>query len=286
MSWDVYKKAIDDLCGFPHPLKLKLLVFAGLGEPLLHPQIAEMVAYAKKREVAGTVRIITNASLLTHKMSDSLIEAGLDSLKISLQGVTEETHRKWGGTSIPLARIKDNIKYFYEHKKDTVVNVKIVSDAFQEPDDEQRFYDMFEPICDIMNIEHVERVTEDVDFDAIGIDSTMGIVGNENARNQICQLPFYYLSIYQDGEILPCCTCMFENYKKISLGNVLETSLVELWNGEKMNKFRLCLLEGKRNQIPVCSTCTNFQAQCQPGDNIDPYAPQLIEKFSKLIDRK
>lgn len=77
-------------------LKLKLLVFAGLGEPLLHPQIAEMAAYAKKREVAGTVRIITNASLLTHKMSDSLIEAGLDSLKISLQGVTEEAHHKWG----------------------------------------------------------------------------------------------------------------------------------------------------------------------------------------------
>lgn len=96
MSWDVYKKAIDDLCGFPHPLKLKLLVFAGLGEPLLHPQIAEMAAYAKKREVAGTVRIITNASLLTHKMSDSLIEAWLDSLKISLQGVTEEAHHKWG----------------------------------------------------------------------------------------------------------------------------------------------------------------------------------------------
>ena len=144
---------------------------------------------------------------------------------------------------------------------------------------------MFEPISDIMNIEHVERTMENVDFDAIGIDSTVGIVGNKSKRNQICQMPFYYLSIYQDGEILPCCMS-FENYKKISLGNVLETSLVELWNGEKMNKFRMCLLEGKRNQIPVCSTCTNFQAQCQPGDNIDPYAPQLIEKFSKLIDRK
>ncbi len=281
MSWEIYKKTIDDLTRFPS--KLRLLVLAGLGEPLIHPQISDMVAYAKEKQAAHTVRIITNASLLSPEKSDALIDAGLDHLKISIQGVTEEAHQKWGGKpAISLARIVENITYFYNHKKDTIVNVKIVADAFENSDDERKFYELFEPICDVMNIEHVEKIMENVDYSAIGVDSSVGITGNTSEGNCICQMPFYYLSVYPDGEITPCCTSMFENYKAISFGNVLDVDLDQIWNGEKMNRFRLKLLRKEREQIPVCATCFNFQAQCRPEDNIDPYAQRLIEIYQKL----
>lgn len=281
MSWEVYRKTIDDLSGFPQ--KLKLLVIAGLGEPLVHPQIAEMVAYAKERDVAETVRIITNASLLTAKRSDDLIKAGPDHLKISLQGVTEEAHQKWGGNpAVPLKRIVDNVAYFYAHKKNTIVNVKIVSAAFESPEDEDLFCTLFAPISDTMNVEHIQDIMEGVCVEAIGADASVGIAGNASKKNEICQMPFYYLSVYPDGEILPCCTSLFESYKKISFGNVKDVDLNELWNSNTMNRFRLRLLRGERSQIPVCSVCSNFQAQCQPGDNIDPYASELIRKYESM----
>ena len=40
LDFDLYRKSIDELSHFPD--KLKMLRFAGTGEPLLHPQIAEM----------------------------------------------------------------------------------------------------------------------------------------------------------------------------------------------------------------------------------------------------
>ncbi|MGP1408476.1 radical SAM protein, partial [Selenomonas sp.] len=62
MDFSLYQKFIDDLAEFPVPLKV--LHFAGLGEPLLHPRIADMVRYAKEKNIAQTVDIVSNGALL------------------------------------------------------------------------------------------------------------------------------------------------------------------------------------------------------------------------------
>ncbi len=69
------------LAVLPHCYKI---VLVGLGEPLMHPQIADFVQYAKsmKRKVG----LVTNAMLLTTAISHRLLEAGLDSIAFSLDG--------------------------------------------------------------------------------------------------------------------------------------------------------------------------------------------------------
>ncbi len=64
--------------------------FGGFGEPLLLPNIAEMITRAKK--VAGRVELITNGILLTEQRSRELIEAGLNTLWVSVDGVTPESY--------------------------------------------------------------------------------------------------------------------------------------------------------------------------------------------------
>ncbi len=66
------------------------IFFGGLGEPLAHPNIVEMVAQAKA--LGSTVELITNGTLLSKKRSIELIEAGLDSLWVSLDGATPESY--------------------------------------------------------------------------------------------------------------------------------------------------------------------------------------------------
>lgn len=46
MDYSLYCKVIDELTAFPHVPKQ--LSFHLYGEPLLHPRIADMIAYAKK----------------------------------------------------------------------------------------------------------------------------------------------------------------------------------------------------------------------------------------------
>ena len=81
--------------------------FGGFGEPLLLPNIAEMIARTKK--VAGKVELITNGILLTEQCSRELIEAGLDTLWVSLDGATPEHYADVRlGAALP--QVLENIK--------------------------------------------------------------------------------------------------------------------------------------------------------------------------------
>jgi MoaA/NifB/PqqE/SkfB family radical SAM enzyme len=86
MSRSVYHKLIDEVSGKP------LVSFSG-GEPLLHPDVAEFVAYAKEKDRLCT--LTTNGWLLA-KRAQELCEAGLDILIISVDG-PRDTHNSIRG---------------------------------------------------------------------------------------------------------------------------------------------------------------------------------------------
>lgn len=66
----------------PH---LESLVFSGFGEPLLNPEIYEMVRFAKSRmQVNSNISIQTNGYLLTEEKAIALIESGLSNFCISV----------------------------------------------------------------------------------------------------------------------------------------------------------------------------------------------------------
>ena len=87
MSSKTFDRIIEGLKVFsPKPT----VFFGGFGEPLSHPDIADMVARVKA--LGATVEMITNGTLLTQEMSGRLIEAGLDMLWVSLDGATPESY--------------------------------------------------------------------------------------------------------------------------------------------------------------------------------------------------
>ncbi len=83
MSMDTYRRLVDGLRSVP---SLQFVSFWGLGEPLLHPGIVEMVALA--RGLGAKTEMVTNGLLLSREVSESLVEAGLDSLVVSVDGTS------------------------------------------------------------------------------------------------------------------------------------------------------------------------------------------------------
>ncbi|MGH7505542.1 MAG: radical SAM protein [Longimicrobiales bacterium] len=73
-------------------LGVTIMDFLG-GEPLMHPRMAELVAYAKAK--GCWTNIITNGLLLSERMVAALNEAGLDSMCVSIDRVnpTDFTHK-------------------------------------------------------------------------------------------------------------------------------------------------------------------------------------------------
>ena len=67
---------------------LPKIVFGGLGEALIHPDVKELIFACKKR--GFYVSLITNGKLLNSDKAKMLIESGIDEIDVSLHTLNEE----------------------------------------------------------------------------------------------------------------------------------------------------------------------------------------------------
>ncbi|MDQ3822908.1 MAG: radical SAM protein [Actinomycetota bacterium] len=84
MCFHTFKELVDALPD------LEKLTLQGLGEPLLAPDIFEMIEYAAGRGIR--LGFNTNGTFLTPAVSERLVRAGVDWLHVSLDGATAETY--------------------------------------------------------------------------------------------------------------------------------------------------------------------------------------------------
>jgi radical SAM protein with 4Fe4S-binding SPASM domain len=267
----LFRKAIDDLHEFSNPLKS--LIFAGHGEPLLHPGIAEMVSYARERNVADRVEIVTNASLLTHEMTDSLIAAGLDRLRISVQGLDAGTYRDIAGTAIDFDRFIDNIRFFFERKGDCDLYVKIIDMGLGSREEE--FYRLFRPISDTAAVEFTIPFVREIDLPK---DTSLDRAkqGHPASLARICSMPFYQIVLLPSGNVTGCCAVT----PPVIYGNVGKDSLRDLWERRVRKEFLLTQLANRWDN-PICGSCSVPMYGLQPGDELDPFRDTLLKKFRK-----
>ncbi len=87
MSSETFSCIIEGLRSCDPPPDIFL---GGLGEPLSHPNILDMVRQAKA--LGSSVELITNGTLLSKAISTELVAAGLDKLWVSLDGATPESY--------------------------------------------------------------------------------------------------------------------------------------------------------------------------------------------------
>ncbi|MFA6919231.1 MAG: radical SAM protein [Patescibacteria group bacterium] len=276
MDFDLYKRCIDEVAKFPN--KLKVLRFVGMGEPLLHKNIAEMVKYAITKDVAGVVEIISNGSLLTPEISEALIDAGLSRLIVSLQGINSKKYQEVSQINIDFEKFVQNIKYYFEHKKENShLYIKIMDTVLDGKDEEQKFYEIFGDICDSMAIEHTVPIYPGVDYDKVleGKDLSVTQFGLPVSEVKICPQPFFTFQINPDGKVVPCFSL---DYPEI-IGDCNNESIYDIWNGEKFRKFRSRMLDGAENVCKICSNCNIIKYRMSPEDVLNEAVGRLKEIY-------
>lgn len=273
MSMQTYEKIINQLKEFPE--KVKMLSLTGQGEPLLNQNIAEMVKIAKESNVAERIEIISNAALLTPKLSDALIEAGLGTLRISIQGLSSKKYSEVCGANIDFDELIENIRYFYKNKKETNLFVKIMDVALEEGED-SKFYELFSDCSDRMFIEKMLPV-----YDGVKTTQDMAVsydrYGRTIQKRKVCPLPFFMLGIFPDGDVEPCDTI----YKPVVIGNVNQTSLLEMWTGPILKEFQTMQLKGQNKINPKCAVCCAPDDVAHPEDVLDDDAEEILKKINE-----
>lgn len=275
MSMELYRKCIDDMKRFPR--KLKMLRFAAIGEPLLHKNIAEMIAYAKQAQIAQSVDIVTNATLLTQELSDRLIASELDRLRISVEGLSAEDYAKNARAKLDFDQFVAQIRYFYEHSGHTHVYIKIIDYMVQTPERRKQFFDLFGPICHSIAIEHLTPTIEEIDYDRLsgGMETDKPQNGEVLLDAEVCPQGFYMMQINPDGKVVPCCSM---KYPAI-LGDVNQTTVPEIWTGTTFNRFRRGMLESRARLSPVCRDCKLYLYDLHPEDVLDGARDTLTELY-------
>ena len=273
MDFNLYKKIIDDICMFDEPIKALRLYKDG--EPLLNPRFADMVKYAKDKGCALKVDTTTNASLLTKKKSAEIISAGLDRINISIEGINNEQYKSFSSCNINFERFLENIKYFYDNRKQCEVLVKINGDILNE-NEKKKFFDIFGDIADSIYIEHVMPCWPEFEFNGIKINDRLGIYGQEIKEVMVCPYVFYSFSINSDGSVS---LCFLDWSRNLIIGDAKNESIKNIWLGENIRNYQKMFLKMERKTHPICKNC----GQMTHGmpDNLDNYCEFLLKNLNK-----
>ncbi len=278
LDFEQYKKIIDDLKDFDKPLKVLRLYKEG--EPLLHPRFTDMVRYARQSGCVDFIDTTTNGSLLTRKKIDELMDAGIDRINISVDGISSEQYREFTRTDVDFNSFVDNIRYLYQRKGTCEICVKTVGDILTEAE-KKLFYDIFGDISDRVFIENIAPCWPGFDVEeCMDIEIKEGIYGQPIEEVQVCPYIFYSMAVNSDGTVS---LCFLDWERKLIVGDARAESIRGIWNGRPLLDQQLAQLKGKRKTNSTCSSCGQL-THCQP-DNIDSFAALLFDRLAANVSK-
>jgi uncharacterized Fe-S cluster-containing radical SAM superfamily protein len=218
MDLELFKKIVDECARYgAYSIRLSLR-----GEPFIHKDAAEMVAYAKLKGIKE-VSSLTNNLALTPELFKRLMDAGLDWLTISFDGLGD-TYEK---IRTP-AKFEDSYGKIKEYKRikeeagspKPVVKVQTVWPAIK--DNAKEYFNAFDPYVDDIAINSlVDYLHKDTDI--------------EYVDDFVCPVLYQRLVIGSDGIVLLCSN---DEFCANPVGDANLESIYDIWHGEKLAAAR------------------------------------------------
>jgi len=223
--------------------------FQGDNEPFLIKQIPDWFRMAKDAGFQD-IMVNTNGSVMNERLAVRIIESGLTRLRFSLDAVTEQTYNKIriGGN---FGKVRGNIELFLrirEKLKSALpkVGVNFVKMAVNA-DEAESFKEYWAQKVDYVVIQ--DFMSPDIQ----GKFEHLDVADRPPVPEFRCQQPWQRLYIRGNGDVTPCCA-MFSSY--LTLGNINNKSLTELWKSPQAHELRKLHAEGRISENPICLKCS------------------------------
>ena len=231
---------------------------SSIGETLQFEALPEYIAYMKRERPLVNTIVSTNGVLLTESVFRRLVESGLDSLQISLFAENEQDHRMITNSG-SFERVCENIRAASRIKSEMKSTKPYIQTFLME--------------CQ----ETADKVKQFIDYWAHYVDGVFArplynvgrkIEGMTPCQDQLvpakrfpCITPWYSTAIRSNGDVLHC--YMFhwhEESKNLTIGNIYEKPLIEIWKTPEFIKFRKAHLSQNLECYPVCQACDLWAA--------------------------
>jgi radical SAM protein with 4Fe4S-binding SPASM domain len=259
-----------------------LLILSG-GEPLLRPDIFELINYGSK--IGLKMGLGSNGSLVNESVSKKLKEAGVATVSISLDSNIPGQHDDFRGVAGAWQKAVDACKLLRKNNVLVQVNTTLTQQNYNQIDDimslaesigVENFHLFFlvptgrgTKMTDITPEKYEEMITKTFAKTKnhtlnvrpscapqfMRIAKVMGLDMRQWIRG--CIAGMYYCRIYSNGDVTPC------PYLPIRLGNVREKSFEDIWYNSKILKTlrNPSSLKGKCGKCEYNDLCGGCRAR-------------------------
>jgi len=260
-----YKKVVDVFSKWAQTIQL-----FSWGEPILNKSFVEMVRYAS--QTPHQIRSVTTVNLnaTNDEQIKGLLTSNLDSLHVSIDGVTQEVYEKYrvGGN---LDTVFDNLKKLLAGKKLYKSSTKIIWDFIVMKQNEHQVEEAKKMARDFgikINIDCVRTNLKDDYLYPVDkmVDKYKDWLPDNPKYNsydmttktrkkslEFCKKPWQEVMINWNGDVFPC-SCVHTE-EKDRMGNIFEQKFEDIWNGEKYVAARKELLDKPNDLKTICHTC-------------------------------
>lgn len=231
------------------------VVFGGLGEPLLHPEIDKLIYSCKSNKFR--VQVITNGFTLTKDRQEMLINSKVDEVAISFHSLNKEIYEAI--TGLPFIEVKKNISTFLERcncllesERPQVQMWRIKPPIGYKREvalDEEKYKSFMEryPWVSILG------PSEPWSRDGVVQQTLCGEVNDDPMGRIWCHKIWFTINLAWDGQVVLCCN----DYNRIStpLGNAFS----EKWSIEKYIQKKKEIVLNKEKKPDICKKCRRWK---------------------------
>ena len=217
------------------------ITLASRGEPTLHKEFDKISKIIEDSKILDC-KLNTNATVMNEKKINEILSANFSEVVFSVDAGTKETYEsirvkgKW-------ERVLKNIELFNQIRSNKYPKVQTVTRIagvkVNNRQDINQMTNFWEKLVDEVSIKEASPRWDSYN-------------NKINKITEPCMNLWTRTYVWYDGEVNPC---DFDYKSNLSVGNVKEDSLKNIWNNDKYNNLRSNHLNKKRCLHNPCDRC-------------------------------
>jgi len=256
LPFERFRTLIDELGE-----RLVYLLLFNQGEPFLHPEFPDFIAYAKRRGIYVTTS--TNGHFFAdQELVERTVTSGLDTLVVSLDGADKETYERYrcGGD---FDRVTRGIRNVVAARTRLGSRTPLVFVQFLVMQHNEHQVQAMRHLVKALGADRLLLKTAQVDT---SVEAEQFLPRQERYRRYRledgrlllkgkrrlpCRRPWVSAVVNSDGRVSPCC---FDKDGRYAMGSIAEASFTAVWRSRQYQDFRQRILHGEK--IDICANCT------------------------------
>jgi MoaA/NifB/PqqE/SkfB family radical SAM enzyme len=216
-------------------------------EPFVDKRQPQIAAHIKRQDPTAKVEFNTNGELLTEELGRQLLDAGVDIIRFSIDGLSREIYEP-SRIGVNYDKVYKRVPRFLEiweregYRDSCFTEVRMI-EVPENRHEIAAYKSFWAPRCSEVVITELYR------WPWTG-------QRREDVVKKPCLKILDEMFFYSNGNATLCC---WDVHERAVIGNVAEQSVLEIWDGYAARHLRALLDDGRRDLIQLCSRCDAYQ---------------------------